>query len=55
MVSCGADVAVVTKDQRNAAHIAVMYAGVEMLSAVLSNNKDLLRKPAGVSSFPYNK
>ncbi|PAV85627.1 hypothetical protein WR25_08242 isoform C [Diploscapter pachys] len=43
----GADIMQTTKDHRNAAHIASMYAGLEMLDSILAKNRELLRKPAG--------
>ncbi|VDP13803.1 unnamed protein product [Heligmosomoides polygyrus] len=50
LLSKGADINVVTKDHRNAAHICAMYSDKEMLDAIIARNRDLLRRPAGVSS-----
>lgn len=38
------------QDHRNAAHICAMYSDKEMLDAIIARNRDLLRRPAGVSS-----
>ncbi|RCN35061.1 ankyrin repeat protein [Ancylostoma caninum] len=48
LLSKGADINTVTKDNRNAAHICAMYADKEMLDAIIARNRDLLRRPAGV-------
>ncbi|GMR55558.1 hypothetical protein PMAYCL1PPCAC_25753, partial [Pristionchus mayeri] len=48
LVSKGADINQCTKDGRNAAHMAAMYSGWQMLDAVLTKGPGLLSRPAGV-------
>ncbi|GMT02287.1 hypothetical protein PENTCL1PPCAC_24461, partial [Pristionchus entomophagus] len=48
LISKGADISQCTKDGRNAAHMAAMYSGWQMLDAVLTKGPGLLSRPAGV-------
>ncbi|PIC53240.1 hypothetical protein B9Z55_003026 [Caenorhabditis nigoni] len=47
MIRKGARVDYITKDGRNATHIAAMYSGVETLELILKRYSELLRKGAG--------
>ncbi|GMT29818.1 hypothetical protein PFISCL1PPCAC_21115, partial [Pristionchus fissidentatus] len=48
LIAKGADINQCTKDGRNAAHMAAMYSGWQMLDAVLTKGPGLLSRPAGV-------
>uniref|UniRef100_A0A8R1HXB3 ANK_REP_REGION domain-containing protein n=1 Tax=Caenorhabditis japonica TaxID=281687 RepID=A0A8R1HXB3_CAEJA len=47
MIKKGARVDYVTKDGRNATHIAAMFSNAETLELILQRYSELLRKPAG--------
>ncbi|KAJ1374434.1 hypothetical protein KIN20_037121 [Parelaphostrongylus tenuis] len=47
VLSKGADINVVTKDNYNAAHICAMYSDIVMLNAIIAKNRDLLRRQGG--------
>ncbi|KJH52964.1 ankyrin repeat protein [Dictyocaulus viviparus] len=47
LLSRGADINVVTKDNYNAAHICAMHADVDILNVIIARNRDLLRRQGG--------